>query len=381
MAWQSNGGGDRPNPWGSGGGNGSGGDGRRRGPSGGGSGGNGGEPPNIDEMIRQSQDKLKTVLPGGRGGIVLILIVLGALWAATGIFKVESNEEAVVLQFGKFSRSAGAGLHWHLPFPIETSEIRAVTQENTEEIGVPILRSSRGRSIPSNRNESLMLTGDENIVDLKFNVVWRISSLSDFLFNLSEPERTVKSVAESVMRELVGKNAITPIITTARGQLESDAKARIQEVLDQYGAGVSIRRVQIQESQAPDQVREAFREVQDAEAQKQTLQNQALAYQARVVPEAEGQAQRILEEANGYAAAVVAKAEGEASRFSAVYAEYRQARSVTRKRIYLETMEEILAGMDKIILDGQGGSGVVPYLPLNEINKGKNKQNGENDDE
>lgn len=352
MPWQNNGNGEKPNPWGNGGG-------PRRG---GGSGG--GEPPHIDEYIKKGQEQLKQALPGGGKGVSILLLILVIGWIASGLYRVEPNEQGVVLQFGKRTELTGPGLHWHLPYPIETVEVRGVTDEKTISIGSRVSNSRR-----ADRDESLMLTQDENIVDVRFNVVWRIKDIGDYLFQLQDPDGTIKSVAESVMRELVGQNQITPIITTARGSIEEDALARIQTTLDEYQAGITVLRVQIIESEAPDEVKDAFLDVQRAEADQQRSRNEATRYANERIPAAQGQAEKLIQEAEAYRAQTVARAEGEAARFLSVYNEYVRAKDVTKKRIYLEAMEEILAGMDKIILDGDGGSGVVPYLPLNELNK------------
>ncbi len=369
MPWQNDNDGNRPNnPWGNGGGGG----GPRRG-------GGGGEPPQIDEFIKKGQDQLKNILPGGKGGFSIIVILLAILWIGFGgLYFVDPNEEAVVLRFGKFVKQTGPGAGWHLPYPIESVEIRGVTDEKQISIGSARRQDARGRSFQTSggRDESLMLTQDENIVDVRFNVVWRIGSLRDYLFNMQDPDRTIKSVAESAMREIVGKNQITPIITTARGQIEEEAIRIIQSTLNNYGAGVDILRVQIIESQAPEEVKDAFLDVQKAEADQQRFQNEAEAYRNQKVRQAEGEAERLVQQAEAYRATTVAGAQGEAARFVSVYNEYALAKDVTKKRIYLETMENILTGMDKIILDGDAGSGVVPYLPINEINKKQQDKEG-----
>ena len=357
MPWQNNGDGNKQNPWGSGGGK-----------------GGGGEPPNIDDIIRKSQEQLKDVLPGGKRGFGLILLAILAFWIGSGYYSVKPDEEAVVLRFGKFAYTTTPGPHLHLPYPIESVEIKSVTTENTVEIGSITQTSRRGdRQSIARLGESLMLTGDENIVDIKFNVVWRIDNLNNYLFKLSDPDGTVKAVSESIMRELVGKNSITPIITTARGRLESEALLQIQDTLDEYEAGIRILRVQIIESEAPEQVKDSFLDVQRAEADQQKSINQADAYKNKVIPEARGNAEKLVQEAQAYAAITVAGAEGKAARFLSVYEQYKIAKDVTKKRIYLETMEEIFEGMDKVIIDSKGGSGVVPYLPLNELKRNRNQ--------
>jgi len=352
MSWQNNGDGDRPNnPWGNG----------QRG-----GGGRGGNEPNIDEVIRKGQEKLKNALPGGKGTYALAGLVIAFFYIWWGVYEIEANQQGVVLRFGERTELKSPGLGW-IPKPFESIEIRGVTDEQTISVGNNNTTSRRNSTL----SESLMLTQDENIVDVRFNVVWRIKDLGDFLFQLREPEGTIKAVSESVMRELVGQNQITPIITTARGQIEAEALTRIQATLDDYQAGVTLLRVQIIESEAPDEVKDAFLDVQRAEADQQRSRNEAARYSNEVLPKAQGEAERMLQQAEAYRAQTVARAQGEAARFTSVYNEYALAKDVTKKRIYLETMEQILAGMDKIILDSEGGSGVVPYLPLNELNKPK----------
>ena len=352
MPWQDNGNGERPNPWGNG----------QRG----GGGRGGGNEPNIDEVIRKSQEKLKSALPGGKGGVFLALIVAAVLYFFWGAYQVKPNEQGVILRFGERVDLRGPGFVW-IPRPFETIEIRGVTDEKTTSVGI---RSNSRRS--GGLDESLMLTEDENIVDVRFNVVWQIRDLGNYLFKLRDPEGTVKAVSESVMREIVGQNKIVPIITTAREQIQREALEQIIETLDSYESGIRVLRVQIIESEAPEAVKDAFLDVQRAEADQQRSRNEATRYANEVIPRAQGEAERMLQQAEAYRAQTVARAEGEAARFTSVYNEYVTAKDVTKKRIYLETMEQILSGMDKIILDGDAGSGVVPYLPLSELNKSKN---------
>jgi len=369
---------DRPNPWGGSGGNSGGnkggGSGNGRGPGGFGGGGNGRGPndPDIEEMLRKGQEQFQKFLPGGRGPVIIALVLAALLWLSTGIYRVETSEQAVILRFGQFKTTTGAGFHVHLPYPIEEHIVRGVTQQNTTEVG--------GSSMRPKDAESLMLTGDENIVDVKFNVVWRINNLENYLFRLREPDQTVKSVAESVMRELVGKNPIVPIITTARNQLEQDTRTQIQETLDSYEAGIQVLRVQIIESQAPNgpngTVKDAFLDVQKAEADQEKLVNEAQAYANKVVPDARGRAAEVIQQAEAYRARAVAEAQGEASRFLAIYGEYKEAKGIVRQRLYLQMMEEVLAGMDKTIVNE--GNGVVPLLPLNEYTKGTARNRGDN---
>lgn len=353
MPWQNNGDGDGPkNPWGNG----------QRG----GGGRGGGSEPNIDEVIRKGQEKLRSALPGGKGGIFLLILGAIALWVLFGFYVVSTNENAVVLRFGKYVETQNPGLHWHLPYPIETVEIQGVTDKRLTQIGSV---GSQARASARRTSTSLMLTQDENIVDVRFNVVWQISNLRNYLFNITDQEATVAAVSESVMRELVGQNEIGEIITRSRGALQSESKEVIQATLEKYEAGILILEVQIQESDAPAEVKDAFLDVQRAKADSQRFVNEANKYRNEVVPQAQGAAERATQLAEAYRARIVAGAEGEAARFLSVYNEYAQAKDVTQKRIYLETMEQILSGMDKIILDGSAGSGVVPYLPLDQLNK------------
>lgn len=361
MPWQNNGDGERPNPWGGG---------PRRG-----GGGGGGEPPNIDEYIRKGQERLKESLPGGSKGVGLLLIAAILIYIfGFALYFVKPNEQAVVLRFGQWVDSSPPGAHFHFP-PFESVEKRGVTDENQILIGSRQAADTRSRTrIRARQDESLMLTQDENIVDVRFNVVWRIKDLGNYLFKLQDPDGTIRSVSESAMRELIGKNQITPIITTARGQIEQEAKTLIQGVLDDYEAGVDVLRVQIIESEAPEEVKDAFLDVQRAEANQVQYRNEATKYANQEIPKAQGEADQMIQQAEAYRAQTVARAQGEAARFLSVYNEYAQAKDVTRKRIYLETMEQILSGMDKVVLDSSAGSGVVPYLPLDQLNK---KSSGE----
>jgi modulator of FtsH protease HflK len=370
MPWSNQGGG----PWGSGG---------SKGPWGQGPQSSGPTPPDLEELLRRSQDKLKSVLPGGNlGGRGVLLIVLVALlvWGFSGFFKVEPDELGAVLRFGKYTRDAQPGLNYHLPYPIETVLTPKVTRVNRIDIGMRLIEDPRRggsqqiRDIPE---ESLMLTGDENIVDVDVSVFWqvKIGGAKDYLFNIQNPEGTVKAVAESAMREVVGRSDIQPILTGARQSIETSVHELMQKVLDTYQAGVQITQVQMQKVDPPAQVIESFREVQAARADLVRLQNEAETYANQKVPEAKGAASKILQDAEAYKSQTVAEATGQASRFGKVYEEYKKAPQVTRQRIYLETMERVFGGTDKIILDsgsgaqGSNNSGVVPILPLNEMTR------------
>ncbi len=369
MPWSNQGGG----PWGSGG---------SKGPWGQGPQSSGPTPPDLEELLRRSQDRLKSVLPGGSlggRGILLILIAALVVWGFSGFFKVEPDELGAVLRFGKYTRDAQPGLNYHLPYPVETVLTPKVTRVNRIDIGMRLIEDPR-RTSPQLRDipeESLMLTGDENIVDVDVSVFWQVASggVSAYLFNIQNPEGTVKAVAESAMREVIGRSDIQPILTGARQSIETSVHDLMQKVLDSYQAGVKISQVQMQKVDPPAQVIESFREVQAARADLVRLQNEAETYANQKVPDARGQASKILQDAEAYKSQTVAEATGQASRFGKVYEEYKKAPQVTRQRIYLETMERVFGGTDKIILDsgssGSGGnnSGVVPILPLNEMTR------------
>jgi modulator of FtsH protease HflK len=362
MPWSNQGGG----PWGSG----------PKGPWGSGPQSPGGStPPDLEDLLRRSQDKLKNVLPGGNlgGRGFLLLAVVGLLvWFASGIFIVQPGELGVVLRFGKYVRDVPSGWGYHLPYPIETVLKPNIEQSRAISIGMrtvdDVRRGSATRDVPE---ESLMLTGDENIVDVDFTAFWKIkpNEAGNFLFNIQNPEGTVKAVAESAMREVIGRSNIQPILTGARQNIENAVHDLMQKTLDEYRAGILVTQVQLQKVDPPAQVIDAFRDVQAARADLERAQNEAQTYANRVVPEARGRVAQILQAAEAYREQTVAEATGQTSRFLKVYEEYAKAPAVTRQRMYLETMERLFGGTDKIILDSGAGSGVVPYLPLNEIGR------------
>jgi len=361
MPWSNQGGG----PWGSGGGG--------KGPWGSGPPPSGPTPPDLEEFLRRSQDKLRTVLPGGSlGGKGLGLIVLAAIaiWGFSGFFRVEPDELGVVLRFGKAVREVQPGLNYHLPYPIETALTPKALRVNKIDIGMRVVEDlRRGTTIRDVPEESLMLTGDENIVDVDFSVLWKIkpNGVGDYLFNIQQPEGTVKAVAESAMREVIGRSNLQPILTGARQNIETAVHELMQKVLDNYGAGVQITQVQLQKVDPPSQVIDAFRDVQAARADLERSQNEAQSYANKVVPEARGRAAQITQGAEAYREQTVAEAKGAASRFLQVFDEYKKAPDVTRQRLYLETMERLFGGTDKIILDQ--GAGAVPYLPLDQLTR------------
>lgn len=345
----------------------------------------GGGQPDLEELLKKSQDRLKQAMPGGGvpSSLLLLLAVIGL--AAIGFFgftvRVNPEEAGVVQRFGAFHRQLPPGLNFRWPYPIETVTKPPVTRVNRVEVGLRgVGELGRGigsapRDVPE---ESLMLTGDENIVDVDFVVFWQIKDAGAFLFNVQDPVRSVKDVAESAMREVVGQSPISSILTEAREKTERAVQTLMQRTLDDFKTGIVITQVQLQKVDPPSQVIDAFRDVQAARADQERLQNEAQTYANRVIPEARGEAQRILQAAEGYRDSVIAEATGQASRFGAVYEEYRKAPEVTRKRMFLETMERVFGGMDKIIIDsnasgGAGGQGgVVPFLPLNDIARPRN---------
>jgi len=317
------------------------------------------------------------VLPGGNlGGRGFALIALGAvvLWGVSGFFRVEPDELGVVLRFGHYVREVQPGLNYHMPYPIETALTPKALRVNKIDVGMRVVDDARrGTTVRDVPEESLMLTGDENIVDVDFSVLWRIKpgAVGDYLFNIQNPEGTVKAVAESAMREVVGRSNIQPILTGARQTVEAAVQDLMQKTLDEYGAGVLIQQVQLQKVDPPAQVIDSFRDVQAARADLERAQNEAQTYANRVVPEARGRVAQITQAAEAYREQTVAEATGQTARFVKIYDEYRKAPDVTRQRMYLETMERLFGGTDKIILDtgmGQAG-GVVPYLPLNELTR------------
>lgn len=373
--------GNNGGPWGGGGNRG--GDDRDRGNKGGRRpGGDNPQIPEIDQIVKKGQEQLRALMGGrgggrsggsggsggdvpqfGRGTIGLAVLAAVGLWAFASFYTVKPEEQSVELFLGEYSSTGNPGLNF-APWPFVTAEVIPVTREQSEDIGVATGRGS---------GNGLMLTTDENIVDIDFQVVWNINDPAKFLFNLADPQQTVRSVSESAMREIIAQSELAPILNRDRGQIEQDAFELIQATLDAYDSGINIVRVNLDKADPPREVIDSFREVQAAEQERDRLERQADAYANRVLAGARGEAAQVLEEAEAYRARVVNEAEGEASRFSAVLAEYQLAPEVTRRRLYIETLERIYGDVDKIILDekaGDGGQGVVPYLPLNELRRG-----------
>ena len=358
-------------PWGGGGNNG--GDDDRN------NGNQGGQPPqvpDIDDLVRKGSEQLKVLMGGGGGGggksaggggmgkgtIGLMALAAVALWAFSSFYSVKPEEQSVELMFGKYYATGNSGLNF-APWPVITKQVMPVTRENTEDIGV----GSRG----SRLEEGLMLTGDENIVDIDFQVVWNISDAPKFLFNLADAQETIRAVSEAAMREVIARSDLAPILNRDRAAISQEVRRLIQGTLDTYNSGVNIVRLNFDKADPPVEVIDAFRDVQAAEQERDTLEKRADAYANERLAAARGSSVQLLQTAEAYRAQVVNTATGEASRFLSVYEEYAKAEEVTRKRLYIETMERVLAGVTKIIIDEDAaGTGVVPYLPLNELNKG-----------
>ena len=360
MSWNQGSGGG---PWGGGGGGG--------GPWGSGRGGGGFQPPNFEDSLRKLQQFLRKWLPGGGGlgggrGWLLGIAIVVVLWLLSGFYRVDPDQEGIVLRWGAFDRIATPGLNYHLPSPIEEALTPTVTRVNRVEVGYRTNQAvSRTTEVPE---ESLMLTGDENIVDIDFTVFWLVKNAEDYVFNIRNPDATVKSAAESAMREIIGHTEIASALAEGRGKIETDTQALLQGILDYYGAGIEITQVQLQKVDPPGPVIDAFRDVQSAKIDQQTLVNQAEAYRNDVVPRAHGDASRIEQEAEAYKAQVVLQATGDAARFQSVYQSYAASKDVTARRLYIETMQTVLQNTNKVILDKSAeGSGVLPYLPLPQL--------------
>jgi membrane protease subunit HflK len=375
-----NGGGERPDP-----------DRGPRRPSFGGGGGpfgggpfGGGAPPDLDRLIAQAQSFIRGLLGGGSGrgagggpfggwtssrGFGLLLLAIIVIWIGSGFYRVQPDEQGVVLRFGAYSYWTPPGLHWHIPWPIETVEMPTVTRINRTEIGY---RSAAGGNVESGHDiagrdvlaESLMLTGDENIIDIDVAVFWRINDAAAFLFNTASPETLVRAVAESSMREVIGRTPIQPALTQLRAQIEADVFKQTQEILDRYRAGVEITQVQLQKVDPPAAVIESFRDVQRANTDAERMRNEAESYRNDIVPRARGDAARIVAEGQGAKAASVAQANGQAQRFDSVLKAYQVAKDVTLRRMYLDTIQDVLAHSQPLVVDDKL-RGLVPFLPLN----------------
>ena len=339
-------------------------------------GGGGNRPPDLEELLRRSQERLRGILPGGftTGSLLVLLLGIVVVWLFSGFYFVGAREQGIVLRFGKYVARTAPGLNYHLPWPIETVETPEVTRENQINIGYGQVTDTNGQTNTEDLpEESLMLTGDENIVDVNFTVYWVIKDAGAFLFNVENPQdnpdAVIKAVAESAMREVVGQNQIERILTQDREPVQIQVRNLMQKTLDEYGAGVTVTRVQMQKVDPPLEVISAYRDVQAARADQERRRNEAEAYANKIIPEARGQAARIVQEAQAYKQQVIAEASGEAKRFVSVYDEYRKAPDVTRKRMYLETMSRLLAPMSKVIVDENAAKNIIPYLPPQALGK------------
>ena len=343
MSWNNPGGGG---PWGGGGKN----------PLG------GFNPPDFEEFLRKTQERIRKLMPGGMGrnrGFIVVLAAVVLFWLASGFYRVEPDEEGIVLRFGAFDRTTSPGLNYHLPVPIEEAITPKVTRVNRIEIGY---RSDTRGDIPQ---EALMLTGDENIVDINFTVFYLINNAQNYLFSIRDPDGTVKVAAESAMREVIGHTEIASALAEGRAKIETDTQTLLQQILDSYQSGIEITQVQLQKVDPPQPVIDSFRDVQSAKIDQQRLINEAQTYANNLVPVAQGDAARVVQEAQAYKAQVVLQAQGDAARFGSVYSSYAAAPDVTSRRLYIETMETILKNTNKVMIDkGASASGVLPYLPL-----------------
>jgi modulator of FtsH protease HflK len=334
----------------------------------------------MEDLAKKFQDGLKNMFGGSsktpdvKKPITLFIIGAIAVWALSGFYRVGADEQGVVLRFGKYTNMTQPGLNYHLPFPIESVMTPKVSKVNRIDVGFRSSNEGSRGVIGDIKEESAMLTGDENIVDINYSVFWVIGDASKYLFNIQDPIGTIKSVAETAMREVIARKKIQTILTQGRAEIEIEVQKIMQQILDSYNSGVNITQIQAQKSDPPAQVIDSFRDVQAAKADKERAQNEAEAYANDVIPRARGEAAKIVQEAEGYKKEVVAQAEGEASRFIAIYNEYAKAKNVTQERMYLETMEKVLSGVNKIIIDKQSGSGVVPYLSLPELKKNTDTQ-------
>jgi membrane protease subunit HflK len=348
----------------------------------------GGGNSDLDRVIAQLQAFVRGLLGGGGGhggspgsrfgggrGMGLALLGILVIWIGSGFYRVQPDEQGVVLRFGAYAYWTPPGLHWHLPWPIESVELPSVTRINRTEIGY---RSANGDTVQTGRDatgrdvlaESLMLTGDENIIDIDVAVFWRISDASAYLFNTAHPEVLVRAVAESSLREVIGRTPIQPALTQARAEIEANVHKQTQEILDRYRAGVEITQVQLQKVDPPAAVIESFRDVQRANTDAERMRNEADAYRNDIVPRARGDAARIVAEGQGIKASTVAKATGEGQRFDSVYKAYQQAKDITIRRLYLDTMEDILSHSQPLVVDDRL-KGLVPFLPLSPASGGK----------
>jgi len=379
MPWNSpNGGGDGPwggdgGPWGGSGSKRGRETGKGGGNKGGGFGGGNNLPPDIDELIRKGQERFRALLPPSfsQKGAILGLAALVLAWAATGIYRVNTDEQGVVLRFGHWIDVTQPGLHYHLPAPFESVITPKVTRVNRIELGYrssgePVGHGASSRDLST---ESRMLTGDENLIEISFAVTWRIKDAGEYLFNIRDPEGTVRVAAESAIRDVIGQSPIQSALNVGQQQIADRTRELLQNLLNEYHSGVEVVQIQLQRIEPPPVVVDAFNDVQRAKADQERVGNEAEAYRNDIIPRARGEAQRLVQEASAYKEQIVDLAQGDAKRFLSVLTAYRQNREVTAERLYIETMEEVLKGSTKVIIEpsAQGGQGVVPYLPLPDL--------------
>ncbi len=377
MSWQDQGGSDdkggkgRRNPWGQP-------ENRPQSPWGGNRPGPEGGPPDLDDLLRKARENFRDVLPGDQNPLkfgLLIAAVLAAIYFASGFYFIQPSEHGVVLTFGKYTKTEETpGLKYRLPWPMQTTVVVPVTVERRIQIGFRdgAIRA-RNNNTQDNSDESLMLTGDENIVDIDFVVLWRIGSAKDYLFSIRDPEDTIKLVAESAMREIIGQTKIQSALTEARGQIQDDTRALMQTILDEYKAGVIVSNVQLQKVDPPADVVDAFNEVQRARQEKERLRNEAEAYRNDIIPRAKGESEKLRQQAQAYQQEVVSRAKGDAERFNQVYEAYRNSKNVTAERMYLETVQDVLQNAKVVYMGSEKGGNVLPYLPLNNLQRTETK--------
>ena len=325
----------------------------------------------FDKIFNQIKKKYSGFFSKGPKNFVFGFLVLLFLWLISGFYTISPEEQGVVLRFGKYISISSPGLNYHLPSPIEKVIKVPVTTTRNVEVGFRQQGSAGTRNIDE---ESLMLTGDENIVDINFVVQWFVSDASKYVFNIRNPEKNIKDSAESVMREVIGKTNIDFALAEGRDQVRTEAQTSLQKILDKNESGITVSSLLLQKSDPPPAVIDDFKDVQRARADQERAINEAKAYANRIVPEAKGEASKIRESAEAYKQEVIAIADGSSQRFISVYNEYKEAKDVTRRRIYLETMEKVMQNMNKVIIDNDGGSGVLPYLPLPELRRKSNNQ-------
>lgn len=337
-------------------------------------------PPEMDEMIKRLKDRFQSQFGSGGNNssnnkasnmlMFIIVCVLFVGWLGSGFYKVGAEEEAVVLRFGKFHETTQPGLHWHLPYPVEVIEKLAVTQVQRLEIGFRGVSEGRVRDV---LKESLMLTKDENIVDISFVVQYKLKDLKDVLFNIDNPIKTVRDAAESAMREVIGRTIIDDVLTTKKAEVEIEVAELIQEIIDGYQSGIMITTVKLQDVQPPERVIQEFKDVASAREDRERAKNEAQTYANDIIPKARGEAKKMVLDAEGYGNEIIDQAKGESKRFASMRIAYDMAPEVTRKRLYLETMEQVMSNSEKVIIGNETANHVVPYLPLNsQTGKGAN---------